>query len=205
MLPDNHPSFTAFDHTPVRPARDGCIGEQIYLKNWISLITEDNGYHPDYDGPNGLLRSIVDPADGIITQRHATVAASMLRWLGTNNGRGLLQKAEHFAQKLGNRPDGFVAAWAIECRRSNSVNSGLNGPDHVMMPAGSRIPEKLSADDLEVMASIMEWISADTVTRVCNGGSFLRKCEADVLEAVRAENRRVRSAREETTLSGPGR
>lgn len=189
----------AFDHTPVRPARDGCIGEQIFLKNWVDLVTYDHGYHPDYDGPNGILISIIQPGDGIITQRHATVAASMLRWLGTNNGRGLLDKAEHLAEKLSNRPDGFVAAWALECRRSMSVNSGLNGPDHVMMAAGTRIPEKLSQDDLETMASIMEWLAAETVTRLCNGASFLRKCQEDVAEAVRAESRRVRAAREDTT------
>jgi len=190
----------AFDHNPIRPARAGCIGEQVYLKNWQELVTFDSGYHPDYEGPNGILEHIVSPGDGILTQRHATVAASLLRWLGTNNGRGFLQQAFLMGDCLGDRQEGYLAQWAIENRRDRSVNSGMRSLESVMKEPGADKSPKLSADDCETMERVIIWLASDYGFFMPTGQQFLKKCMADVDAELKLQRSRERTARESTTI-----
>lgn len=190
----------AFQHTPVRPAREGCLGEQVFLKNWQELLAQDNGYHPDFDGPNGMLMHVVSPGDGILTQRHATVAASLVRWLGTNNGLGFLQQADLMCDSLGDREEGYIAEWALENRRSRTTNSGIRVLEAVMMEQRAVKPPKLSADDCETMEQVLMWLASEHTVYVVSGQSFLQKCRNDIQVGLREERSRVRAARESTIL-----
>lgn len=190
----------AFDHTPVRPAREGCLGEQVFLKNWQELLALDNGYHPDFDGPNGMFMHVVSPGDAKLTQRHATVAASLLRWLGTNNGLAFLQSADLMCEVVGDREEGYICEWALENRRSQTTNSGIRVLEAVMMAQGAVKPPKLSADDCETMEQVLMWLASSHSVYVVSGQDFLKKCRADIEAGLRAERSRVRAARESTIL-----
>lgn len=164
-----------FEHNPIRPAREGVIGEIVFQREWQSLMLEPVNYD-DADPSNPMLSLILEPCPFLLHQRHATVAASLVRWLGSNNGQGLLHSARAMAEVLGgehNRSNAYLAAWAIDSKRHSSVNGGVRSVEGFLTA-----PDETScfydADDLEVIETVMYWLGSD------RGQKFLTKCDEGI-------------------------
>ena len=183
---------TVFDHTPIRPVRQDVIGEVVFMDAWLELMAAEPS-DPDVETPNGMLNAVLAPLMATeLNQRHATVAASVIRWLGTNNGQGFLHFAQEMAIKLNNAGNGFTAAWAIENRRE-SWKGFVRTVDQVLRPelhirsAGQDEPERLSADDCETAEAVIVWLAEG------EGERFLKRCQERVASKLR-EQRQTRMA-----------
>ncbi|WP_338924548.1 hypothetical protein V0M98_33575 (plasmid) [Pseudomonas silesiensis] len=183
--------FHTLDHSPIRPASEGCIGEEVFLRRWRKLLAFGNGYHPFSDGINATLEYIVKPCDPGITQRHATVAASLIRWLGSNDGLAFLEKADLKCGSLGNREEAYIAEWALENSREGNSSFGLLTIEQVMMRVGDVEPPTLSVDDCETMAHLLMWLAAEHCVYMQSGPEFLKACRDEIQSNLPAEaNRR---------------
>lgn len=167
-------------HKPMRPPRDGHIGEYVFAEKWEELMNRDDGEYPSSIN----LHRILYPMPVKLDQRHATVAASMICWLGTNVGLSFLRAAQRL-EDAGFR-NSFVSAWAVENRRIYSVNNNVRTAEHLLAtedhygtrwPWGDyaiiRLPE-LSADDYEVLEHVAHWLGTD------DGKRFCEECEAEI-------------------------
>lgn len=132
-----------------------------------------------------------------VRQRHATVAASFIMWLGTNCGAGLIHSARRLqrAFEKSGEPgfNAWISAWAIEGRRCRGINSGVRTIEAVLAPTWDATREgamrdavrtNVSYEDAEVIEHVMEWLGDEE-----QGRDFLRQCEAKI-EARREERRR---------------
>ncbi|MHD0644445.1 hypothetical protein ACYPKM_02260 [Pseudomonas aeruginosa] len=172
---DNPYLAPVFDHTPIRPAREGVIGEIVFQREWQNLMSEPVN-DDDADPSNPMLSLILEQCPFMLLQRHATVAASLVRWLGSNNGQGLLHSARAMAEVLGgehNRSNAYLAAWAIDSKRHSSVNGGVRSVEGFLTAPGETSCF-YDADDLEVIETVMYWLGSD------RGQKFLTKCDEGI-------------------------
>lgn len=172
---------TRLSHRPIRPPRQSRTAEHVYVAHWIAAMSVE----PDDDGPAPLAR-ILRKVTEAPNQRHASVAASFICWLGTALGLGWRQEADRYAAALKIPTDwAYLAAWAVSNRRDNGC-SGVRLIEHMLAPVeyfGTdlghaqllRDPD-LSAEDHEVVDAVARWLGTDP------GQVFLRECEAEVRE-----------------------
>ena len=191
----------AFDHTPIRPVRSDVIGEQVFVEAWQALMSKEPPSIWDTESPNAQLYAVLSRVSGRLTQRHASVSASVIRWLGTNNGRAFLAQAEGLAERLAGslfcRTSAFVMAWGNENQRLNFRDFGLRTIEMVLAPAHEitengrdtkRTP--LSASDYETVESVVAWLAEGA------GHTFLKGCQAEIDRRLKEE----RAARREADI-----
>jgi hypothetical protein len=170
-------------HKPIHGPRVDNVGENVYAFEWETLNVSVRRKN---DPPNVLLGSILYDMQRRITQRHASVAASFITWLGTNCGQSIILKADAL-RRLGNSEmygsQAFVAAWAIENTRRNSINSGIRYIESILAPAdhfgqdlfskmwGLRRMPNISIEDHETIEHIVAWLATD------RAGEFIRRCD----------------------------
>ncbi|AYG47809.1 hypothetical protein DV532_26355 (plasmid) [Pseudomonas sp. Leaf58] len=179
-----------FVHDPIRPVRPDVIGEVVFMRRWQALQDADD--KPEYlDGRNSILRDILAMARHETTQRDASVCASLIRWLGTNNGKAFLDAAEDMVGKLADRKRGFVAAWAVANIRDRQYNLGLNcvdavlAPDHARLGAAALDTEwQASADDIDTINMMIQWLGSP------RGAEFLEGCRKEIATELAAERQR---------------
>lgn len=176
------------EHTPLRPVRQGFIGEVVFYEEWLKLM--DTPY--DYAN-NGQLGAILYPLTGysMPSQREASVTASFIVWLGTNCGRCFLESTERFATDMAangkthyKREDAYVAWWAMENHRRTWLNHGWRYIDGVLSEStnpGARLPE-VSYDDCEVIEHVVHWLGTD------DGRQFVKGCNAAIKARMRARD-----------------
>jgi hypothetical protein len=177
-----------FIHEPVRPARKGHTGEQVYLQTWQKLMGED-----DENGLSGeALACILSPLPRYIEQRDATVAASFMCWLGTNCGQSFMHNARNLLTKIGLLWEGnaFIMAFARENYRHRAVNDGYTMAEYLLAPetfyrGGTlrRHPE-VSADDLEALSHLAAWLGSK------EGQAFIKQAEDGIKNRLREEEAR---------------
>ena len=192
---------TKFDHAPVHPARKSVIGEGIFLAAWQSLIAipPDRGLQSDH---GCSLECILQQLPEVLNQRHATVAASFVTWLGTNCGRGFLDLAERYKKILPSSLSAFSCAWAEFNRRSVGVSFGIRTIEAFLGPlelvtgvrdtweARKLLPE-LTVADYETVEAVVEWLSTQA------GTHFLATCAKQIADKTAerlAEDRRAYAA-----------
>lgn len=115
--------MSTFNHQPLHPPRNGTVGEGIYLNLWIEFATK----HPEE------WRNIFD-LTGEINQRAATVAASFMVFMGCNGGMSFTHEAERYATNplFYSVDAAYLAAWAINNRRSRGINHGLRTSEFML-------------------------------------------------------------------------
>lgn len=185
-------------HAPVRPPRAGFIGENVFAERWAKYIAKGPRYGFDSwrHCPNAVLADILTELPARITQRHASVCASIVCWLGTNCGRATLEEAEKYAKTMF---AGYTAAWAIENKRTGHVNGGVRCLEHLLAPEDHygkclftggivlrRRPE-LTAEDYETAEHLWAWLGSDP------GRAFTQGCKQEITRREAAEWRRTRA------------
>ncbi len=180
----------SFEHWPMRAPRPDVIGEMVMSAKWRELMQAFAPTALD-ECDEYAFRGLMHTFPRALTQRHASVAASFVNWLGTNCGRGFLHQAARMVERIPNIREAYTAAWAIENTRHDGRNGGRRTieaalvtqdqwPNHAVAP-------DLTADDCEVVETVVIWLS------MRDGQRFLADCEAEIsrrLDEQRAERMR---------------
>lgn len=167
-------------HKPLHGPRADHVGENVFAFEWETLNAT---VRRRTDPPNALLASILFDMQRRITQRHASVAASFITWLGTNCGHSFLDKAYRMmGSKL--RPDeAFIAAWTIDNKRMHRINGGIRLIESILAPAdhfgadlfsghwGLRRMPDLTIEDHEAIDHLVAWLAT------ARAEEFLRRCQ----------------------------
>ncbi len=171
-------------HKPIIPPREGFPGENVYAFEWETLNATVG--RPDLDPPNALLANILYDMQRRITQRHASVAASFITWLGTNAGMCFKLTAQRIREEsrgLLTLEDAYGCAWAIENRRRSHVNSGSRAIEHILAGVddfgkdlfggmyGLRRAPDLHVEDYETIEHLVAWLASPRAVE------FVARCE----------------------------
>lgn len=188
--------MSALSHTPLRPPRAGHIGEQVYASMWQAAMSERWEEYRASDDDAAPIEMVLQEFRRTVEQRHATVAATVICWLGCSVGFALMRRAEsEIAAGRWDEHKAYLLAWTLENRRVRHVNSGVRLIEYMLTPEEDRVQPKwndesgisklpqLSADDLEVVDHVMLWLPTE------RGQRFLRQCEKEI-ERLRDEERR---------------
>ncbi|WP_455233404.1 hypothetical protein [Geopseudomonas aromaticivorans] len=162
-------------HEPVRPVRPDVLGEVAFYTEWQDLMAQEPPM--GFMVADSHLEIILAALGGQVTQRRATVAASLIKWLGTNCGRSMREEAQRLATLevagLGDRA--WLKAWAVENRRDLSSNYGDRALEAILaeefLPDGRVVVPELTMDDYEVAEQLMLWLGSH------NGKAYLQRCE----------------------------
>lgn len=177
-------------HLPIRPPRDGVIGECVFSQHWQELMAGASAYPEydhDYNDPN--LGRILDRHD--VTQADATICATLIQWLGTNVGRCTLDRGRQLGNQIG-RSTTFLpvlAAWAADNLRSPYRNGNrrlleclMVDPDAARDWAGSPLTvPALTLKDFETAELLMAWLDN------AKGLEFTERAEGEIKIRLDAE------------------
>lgn len=143
-------------HEPIRPPRPSFLREQVFAGRWRDLMLSRRG------AIHQVLRDYLAP----IGQREASVAASVITWLGTNMGQALLEDAER--RQTTDRPSGwspsyacsdaYLSAWCAENRRKHGINNGVRTLEAILSVDISRGICAATAADYEVAENVFFWL-----------------------------------------------
>jgi hypothetical protein len=180
-----------FEHDAMRPPREGHIGENVFIAAWKALHEAPAPSAWDDDTENWFLRTVLSSAPGALTQRRATVCASMAQWLGTNAGRSFLWEAQKDAKHSLTDTRAYLGAWANINKRVRWLNYGVRALEFTLASADDfsalrcfldpglrRLPE-LSTDDYETAEHFVAWLAEP------EGKAFLTQCEDEVTRQYR--------------------
>lgn len=172
-----------FSHTPARPPRRGHWGEAAFLEAWLSYINSSI----DPDNPcSSRLEEILHGMCCQVTERHATVLASLAVWLGTNCGAAFVAMATRHLVDSAKDPYGttngeaFLAAWARQNFRRTWLNRGTRTLEQCLATVECKydgvltgyVEPELSANDAEAADHFMYWLGS------ADGQEFLASAEA---------------------------
>lgn len=165
-------------HEPAVPARKNEIGEVVFLEAWQRLMKCEP---PFTRGLNTtMLDCILSEHPLNAGQRAATVCASIITWLGTRCGMEFLAKGAALGNFISPRSDAFLAAWAIQNKRCQWVNSGIKTIEHclatiIIPPYRHCSPDDYpTADDYETAECLMRWLGDK------DGERFINYCEHEI-------------------------
>lgn len=178
------------EHKPMPPyPRPGCVGEFVYAEEWSTLmqkLDEEDGYN----APNSMLATVLTDLPTPITQRHATLCASVVCWLGTACGQSIVLGGKRHVEHGIDRCHAYLMAWTVQNRRSSGT-SGFRMLERLMAPLDHygrhvflgpelvRQPE-MTADDYETAEHLMVWLGE-------RGEGFILRCEHRIRELNRFE------------------
>lgn len=167
-----------FSHHPVRPVRQDVLGEVVFMEHWLKLMDTHLDFEYDIDPPNQMLKKLLWDLPENITDRHSQVSASLIRWLGTNNGRSFLEEADSMSILMRSRENGYVAAWALHNRRRISTDYGWRTDEAVLSPSalnGEKVERPvLSYSDAETIETLVGWLGTE------KGEEFVVLCRKDI-------------------------
>jgi hypothetical protein len=181
------------EHKPLPPyPRASFIGETVYAEEWAKLMQERG----TYSTPNSKLVDILSSHPTPLTQRQATICATVMCWLGTNCGQAVILGARRLIEKAKEHPaPAFVMSWANQNRRIYGINHSYTALEHLLAPPDHygkdyigiggrtliRRPE-LTVDDYEVVEHLMYWL----------GGAegFILRCEHRIAELEKWEEQK---------------
>jgi len=166
-------------HEAIRPARKGFPREHVFAGRWRELMQTSRG---------ALARILLDYS-APVGQREASVAASVITWLGTNIGQALLDDAtrrQSMHQVAGWTPsyaasDAHLSAWAAENRRKRGISHGWRALEAILTTDMEKGPAEPSVGDYEVAEHIMFWLGQH------GGQRFVQQCQAEVHALERIE------------------
>lgn len=167
-------------HRPLRPDRDGCLGEAVYTYRWHERMSAQ----PHAEPGGRPFDLVMDGLPGHPTQRDAVVAASFAQWLGSHLGRVFLQEARRHAvdarTEAGMRR-AFAETWAMADLRRPHVNGGFRLHEGILALAEAVPPHgeprrrpTCTQRDVEVIEQVAAWLGTD------DGRMFTALCEAEI-------------------------
>lgn len=188
------PREVALINEPMRRPRKGTPGEVVFAEGWKSTMS----HTPDeVNMPNAALHGVLRHIGHELNQRSATVAASLITYLGTQGGASLLAEARRLAKSghYMNVEDAYLAAWSVENARRSYTSGGVRTLEYCMTPEenfkdmrpGTSQPgvtPAVSAEDLEVADDVMRWLATGA------GQQFLGYCEGELERRRPVENMR---------------
>lgn len=77
----------------------------------------------------------------------------------------------------------YAERWKKENDRRPAINSGFTALEHILLPDGQRVPDRVTQRDAVVAASVIQWLGTSC------GHSFVLQCEKEV-EAARVRHSR---------------
>lgn len=186
MSEEEFETLPEFTHEPLTAPRKGHHGEQVFAELWALLMAMPTQYGLGH--ANDMLCAVLRWRYDEVTQRAATVAATFVKWLGTNCGAGFIEAAGRMAVAHPGGDRGYIMEWAHENQRKSWMNSGFRCIEHVLAPDEllgrdgqlSARPE-LSADDYEVVEAVVSWL-ADS-----DGLDFVERCKAELAKRLLAD------------------
>ena len=166
-------------HESIRPDRQDIIGEVVFSEHWKRLMAQQLEFDSDYEDDAPRLSSIIGRR---ANQRAATVAATIVQWLGTNVGGSLLYEAERVRRVLNNTANCFLMQWAVENCRRGYLNRGVRILEVLMVKpdvqrdwAGHPYEiASITKRDIETVEQLMLWLGS---TR---GYAWLAGVEAEI-------------------------
>jgi hypothetical protein len=157
-------------HNPIAPPRNGTPGEGIFLKLWQEFVEARPDDFTD------IFRDIPSEID----QRIASVAASFMTFMGCNGGASFTYRAQRLGESgaFSYPNEAFLAAWALENRRTHFINHGLRMSEYMLAteypidrgpfrhsPNEERVPE-ISQRDNDVLECMVAWWSTEPARRM---------------------------------------
>lgn len=185
------------EHKPRPPyPRPGHIGEHVYSEDWATLMLTLP--RDGINAPNSTLAEMLCALPERITQRHATICASIVTWLGTSCGQGVILNGRRYRDKGIHQP--YLLAWHAQNTRSAGVNNGFRIIEHILAPEDhfgidplwnlgprlQRIPD-LTVYDYETVELLMTWLDY-------HGEGFILGCERRIEALTRFEQTKRDSA-----------
>lgn len=175
-------------HTPMPPhPRPKHSGEEVYAEEWSKLMQEkpEHGYH----APNSMLANILDDLPAKLTQRHATICATVVCWFGTSVGQSIILHAKRYREQDSHTARAaYLVAWTLENQRVPYVNHGFRMLEHLLgQPEDYGVPmlgiglrqlvrrPTLSVEDYETVEHLMSWLGD-------KGTGFILRCEKRIEE-----------------------
>lgn len=181
-----------FSHNPNAPyPRQGMVAETVYADYWRDFAkgTRENG---NGEALPNIVR-LFNKLPFYLEQKHATLAASFICWLGTNAGLGFIGRCKRFSENINNPEEAYLSAWAVDNRRIYGHNSNTRTiewlkADESALVRGmdgflcfSQSPE-VNLEDQDIIETLICWLS-DT-----EGQRFVKACEKEI-ERRREESR----------------
>lgn len=182
----------SLSHEPIREVRKEVIGEVVMVANWKAFMREEVLRAYDHWEMVTPLFHIL-PCD--LNQRAATVAASFMRWIGTNCGRSFLDQGQKMMGA--HKGDGYLLAWTLE----NQRKSGARTIDYVLSPAsnfavmspcwytGLKEKPMITDTDCEVIEAIACWLGSP------DGQHYLATSEKQIQQVLAFERQQLSESR----------
>jgi hypothetical protein len=184
--------MTKLYHQPIRPPRNGHLGEQVYAERWIELMASmprdwsEDDYEDDYPPALMHLATIFWDMPGgyaAVDERVSRVCASFICWLGCAIGNATLNHAECLRAEHGDNC--FLVAWTLHNQRPLGVNSGLRSLELMLAEESDlndggifrcgmpllRVPD-LTVKDYEIVDHLTRWLGR-------GGKGFILGCEIE--------------------------
>lgn len=162
-------------HEPIRAPRLGFHGECIFAATWREFMAKQAHY---FDSSEPMFNVVLSSLPTEPTQRHASILASVVTWLGTNCGRSVIEEAERHDPPGGLLTDyRYLHAWWHDNHRRIGINEGIRTIEHLLSTGHPSPLPGLSAEDLEVVDHLMCWLGTK------HGQIFLRVAKKRVVEA----------------------
>ena len=146
----------------------GSVRELAYAQAWETLMTS-SPTDTVGDEPQSPIDTVLGYLPYQITQRQATIAATLVSWLGSNGGQELVNVILH--NKADRRESETVALdwWYQANRRQPWQNSGFRALEHLLSPVELTQryghPPALDVYDYECAEHLMLWLGKDAGRR----------------------------------------
>lgn len=155
--------YTDFDHTPMRPVRDGFSGESAFATAWQRLMTT-----PTSDNVTPMFAQVLESSRFRLEPQDAKVLASVVTWFGTKAGCIFLDEAH----KLGGS-NRYLMSWGARNLRIRWINNGRRTLENILY--GETGESALTFRQHEVAECLMYWMGHSPDAQV-----FLADCEAEI-------------------------
>jgi hypothetical protein len=173
-------------HIPIRHPRAGHFAEFVFACRWFLLMNREDSLG---ESP---LHQILSSYASRVGQREASVAASLICWLGTNIGQSVLEEGRRLEVDFEQPGDGYLAAWSVHNRRCFNKLNGWRALEHMVQSLQDQkegLMPSCSADDLEVAEHVMFWLGSKQGQRfLAQVGAEVERCRK--LEALASFHRR---------------
>jgi hypothetical protein len=172
-------------HQPTRPVHPRDVGEMTYLSQWQAF---NRASRLSPAGCVQFLRTLVHDhvpfARKMVTEREATVAASFVKWLGTNNGQAFVMQFKALCLEVEGeleRQAVCLGFWREENRtRPRSprlIQFILARDEDYDEKARLEQPVYYEEHDEQVIISVVRWLCTN------EGLKFIDECERLIKEA----------------------
>jgi hypothetical protein len=145
------------DHSPLPPyPRTGDMYERIFSSLWKSFMHKE--VHQN-DPRESNFAGVMTNYGYRISQRSASVVASIVCWFGTNCGGAFLREADALGEELSSRKKDsrYLLQWTLENARLTYLNSGQRILELCTSRTGKEFD--LLLEDYEAVECLMVWLA----------------------------------------------